>query len=319
MNSPAPLPKLRVLGRISVAFIVDIITVARMGQEFLDTLITVAIVQANLTPMAGDQDLQHAYGDYDAPPPDELRRPVSVNAIAASLKLPYETVRRRVAALAQGPGFELTPQGVVVSGEALNSPAHREMLGANYAMVRAFYQRLRELGALQDVADLAAGVSATASPQAVRAVARVSSDYILRMVDVTTTHIGDLIRGVIFLAVLRANTEHLPDDEEGTDAGGPASFVPDELRRPVNVAALSARLGIPHETVRRHCVRLCDDRMCLRSPEGLIVPAHVLARPTFVQLMGDNNSHVRRMFTHLARLGVVAEWERARLGEAVSA
>jgi hypothetical protein len=193
------------------------------------------------------------------------------------------------------------------------------MLGANYALVRAFYERLRGLGTLQDVADIAASVQATASPLAVRAVARVSSDYILRMVDVTTAHIGDLVRGVIFLAVLRANTEHLPDDEEGTDGGGPASFVPDALRRPVTVAALAARLGMPHETVRRHAVRLVDDRMCLRSSEGLIVPAHVLARPTFVQLMGDNNVQVRRMFTHLARLGVVADWERARLGQAVSA
>ena len=159
MSSPAPLPQLRVLGRISVGFIVDIITVARMGNEFLDTLITVAIVQANLTPLAADPGLQHAYGDYDAPPPDDLRRPVSVNAVAASLKLPYETVRRRVAALAKGPGFELTPHGVVVSGALVNSPQHREMLDANYALVRAFYQRLRGLGALQDVADLAATVT----------------------------------------------------------------------------------------------------------------------------------------------------------------
>ena len=82
------------------------------------------------------------------------------------------------------------------------------------------------------------------------------------------------------------------------------------MRRPVNVATLSGRLGVPHETVRRHAAKLVEDRLCQRAPEGLIVPSHVLARAQFIQLMGENNAHVRRMFASLAQVGVISEWER---------
>ncbi|HEY8572178.1 hypothetical protein [Phenylobacterium sp.] len=308
MTAQAPLTSLRVLGRISVAFLLDIIRTGRMDREFLDGLITLAIVQANVTPLASDPALQRAYADYESLPPDELRRPVSVSAVAQSLKLPYETVRRRVAAMARGGGFELTPQGVYVTGEMLNNPAHKAVMIANHDLIRDFYLRLRRLGALDEVAAIAAPDGPAAQP--VRAVARVSSDYVLRITDVICVQVGDLVRGLVLLDIIRANTEHLPDDERGTDLGGPASFVPDELRRPVTVAALSTRLQVPHETVRRHVARLVEDRLCQKTPDGLLVPAHVLARENFVRLMAENHMHVRRMFAALARLGVTAPWEQ---------
>lgn len=309
MSPSASFSQLRVLGRVSVAFILYIIEVGRADRDFLDTLITLAIVQANVTPLVNDRDLQRAYADHDSLPPDELRRPVSVSAVAHSLRLPYETVRRHVVRLSKAPGIELTAQGVVVGGESLNTPEHRALLTANHALVRDFYRRLRGLGALEGVA----AEAARAPPPpglAVRAVARVSSDYILRIVDLITVHLGDLVRGLVFLAVLCANTEHFTDDQRGGDGVDPGDFMPDALRRPVSVAAVAARLGVPHETVRRHAVRLVEDGMCQRAPAGLLVPAQVLARPNFVSLMGDNNAYVRRMFAQLARLGVVAEWER---------
>lgn len=311
MTPSAPLSQLRVLGRISVAFILDVVRVGRMDREFLDSLIVLAIVQANVTPVTGDRGLHRTYADYEQAPPDDLRRPVSVSSVAQSLRQPYETVRRRIAKLAQEDGFELTSQGIYVSRDALSGPEHRAMVMTNYQLLRDFYLRLRGLGALADVAAIAAVVEpAPDAAPPVRAVARVSSDYVLRVVDMLTQHLGDLVRGLVFFAVLVSNTEHLPDSERGSDEGGPASFVPDELRRPVRVAALAARLELPEETVRRHAARLVEDRLCVRSAAGLIVPAHVLARPTFVRLMGDNNAHVRRMFAGLARIGVVAEWER---------
>jgi hypothetical protein len=318
MTPQVPLSRLRVLGRISVAFILDIVRTGRMDREFLDGLIILAIVQANVTPVLSDQGLQRAYADYDSVPPDAVRRPVSISAVAQSLKLPYETVRRRVAQLADEPGFELTPQGILINGEMLSNPAHRAVVLANYELIRDFYLRLRRLGALAEVAAGAAPSQPGAAPP-VRAVVRVSSDYLLRIIDVLTANIGDLVRGLVFLAVIVANTEHFGDEEQGADNGGPASFLPDELRRPVNVATISARLGVPHETVRRHAARLVQDRFCQRSPEGLIVPAHVLARPNFVQLMGENNAHVRRMFASLAKVGVVAEWEDHFIGTAATA
>ena len=44
--------------------------------------------------------------------------------------------------------------------------------------------------------------------------------------------------------------------------------------------------------------------------DGSAVPARILARPTFVQFMTDNQSHLQRLFAQLAESGVLSEWER---------
>lgn len=300
-----------------MAFLLDLVEVGRLDREFLDGVLLLTIVQANIAPLTRDADLQLTYGDYDAPPPDELRRRVSVSAIAQSLRLPYETARRHVARLAAAGECEVTPQGVYVPAATLHSPRHRGTVIATYELLRDFYFRLRSLGALADLpAPDPAAVLDPASVAPVRAVVRISSDYVLRMIDLLAIHVGDLVRGLILLAILRANTVHFPDETRGGDDGGPASFVADEERRPVRVAELSARLGVPEETVRRHAARLVKDRLCVRGPDGLVLPAHVLARPQFVQLMADNHANVVRMFAALSRLGVIAEWERQRTAAA---
>ena len=56
-----------------------------------------AVISANLGRLMRDP---HAFSD-DEPPPDEARWPVSRRAIAASVGLPRETVRRKVIELVQ--------------------------------------------------------------------------------------------------------------------------------------------------------------------------------------------------------------------------
>ncbi len=59
-----------------------------------------AINQANNAPLTRDPEARARYGGLDALAPDGERRPVSINAVAASLGLPFETVRRRIRRLA---------------------------------------------------------------------------------------------------------------------------------------------------------------------------------------------------------------------------
>lgn len=314
MTGPPSISTLRLTGRLSVAFVLDLIRVGRAGREFIDSLIVLGIIQSNIGPLTRDPGLQRAYGSYEAVPPDELRRPVSISGLASSLRLPYETVRRRVAALVAEGTCETTPSGVYVSGAVLQNPAHREVVLATVDLIRRFYGRLRDLGGLEDLPAPDAAEPPLEADAPVRAIVRVSSDYVLRIVDLLSQHIGDLTRGVIFLDVLTANTEGLPDHECGDDDGlDAASFVPDHRRKPVRVATLSARLGIPEETVRRQAANLVTDGLCVRRPDGLLVPAATLARPRALGLMADNSAYVGRMFAGLARLGVTAAWERERI------
>src|SRR6185295_13738301 len=85
--------------RLWLLFLLDIIEIARGPGQGYDPLILGVVSSASVATVNQDIRLQLAYATVDRPPPDALRRPVSINAIARSLGLPYETVRRRVVTL----------------------------------------------------------------------------------------------------------------------------------------------------------------------------------------------------------------------------
>ena len=81
-------------------------------------------------------------------------------------------------------------------------------------------------------------------------------------------------------------------------------------RRPVRVAEIARRLDAPQETIRRHAADLAAQGLLKSTPKGQVAPAEILARPTAVALMRDNFADLIRMFSGLAQLGVLAEWDR---------
>jgi len=309
MSPAVPLTTLRVAGRVCVHFVLDLVEVGRSDRDLMDDLILLTIIQANLEPLSRDLELQRRYAAVDAPPPDELRRPVSINAVANALRFPYETVRRRVTLMAADGICEIGPRGVQVSARSLTAPAHVAVLHANYDKVRALYIRLRRIGFLAAADAPADPWSPPALP--VRAVARISGDYFLRMMEPLTLNIGDLVRGLLLLSIAKGNTEGLQDHERGTEDPGPAGYVDDSKRRPISVATLAARLNVPQETARRHVAHLVESGRCVRESAGVVMPAAEYARLEIVKLMHANQIHLQRMFAALAQLGVVEAWERS--------
>ncbi|RAK58486.1 hypothetical protein DJ021_01065 [Phenylobacterium hankyongense] len=309
MTEPSPSPDARIAGRYCVAYVLGQVRVGRAGRPFLDGLILLAIVQANIAHIDRDPELSRVYGPYDQPPPDELRRPVSVSAIAHSLRLPYETVRRRIALLARQDACAITARGVYVPTAALTTPEHRMVAEATYRNVRDLYLRLRDLGVLRDAPSSisAAAAALLDGPVPVRAVVRISADYFLRVIELLTLHIGDLTSGLILLDIVHANTEHL--SEEDRAPGGVGPYIPDERRLPTPVATVAARLGLPEETARRHVTQLIKGGHCVRVSGGLVLLAENLARPPWPQLIQDNLGHVNRMFAALAPHGLLSLWE----------
>ena len=135
---------------------------------------------------------------------------------------------------------------------------------------------------------------------------RLSSEYILRSIDLMTQVVGgDLVKGLIFLAIVQANIQHLINDDglsqtysESTDT------VPDETRRPVSVHALSVSLGIPYETTRRYVNKLLTEGYCIRVRRGLLAPAEVLQRDEMLAALRRNFANLQRLVTGLKRSGV---------------
>src|SRR5687768_16284064 len=86
----------RVLADLSFNFRLDEMANVVGGREPIVALLVLAVNQANIAPLTLDPQARSRYGALEAPAPDAARRPVSISAVAASLGLPFETVRRRI-------------------------------------------------------------------------------------------------------------------------------------------------------------------------------------------------------------------------------
>lgn len=289
----------RLVGRLSATFLHQTIRNARAGagsvDDQLDLFILVATLQANIGMVLNDPSLHASHATAGSLVPDEMRRAraVSVHAVAISLGLPYETVRRRVAKLVELDSLGATDAGVWVRETVFIQPAQIQANLDNYALVRRHYRRLRELDVLTPPRRT---VPFTEGPP-VLAVVRILIDYVLRSVQAMRRGDADIIDVVVLLGVMRANVEHLPDRPRPGASGRP---------RPVSALALSAQLGLPRETIRRRLARLVETGDCLRTEEGFVAGpkggAAFLGTP-------QNLANLRRMFALLDELGVLARWE----------
>jgi len=311
MAREAPHNRMRVAGRLANAFALDLVKLGGLGRDVVDALLLAAISQANVAQITRSPELQRQYATLNQPPPDELRRPVSISAVANSLQIPFETARRRITALAELGVIQTVPRGVIIPTAPQTSPLYRMVSEAHYKLVRDLYFRLRGIGLLDDLPRPNSPAFESENPP-VRLVIRLSADYILRLAEPLTEHLGDLVSGLIMMQVIHANTEDLPDSEGGDDDvdWSPGSFVLDNLRKPVRAAAVSERLRMPQETVRRHLARLVEADRCERIKDGYVVTGRILARQPFIQFMVDNQSHLHRLYAGLADFGVLSEWER---------
>ncbi|HVI33745.1 hypothetical protein [Phenylobacterium sp.] len=308
---PAP-ARLWRLTRLSLAYLLDQIHLSRNGADIVDRLLIAAVIDANLGAIKLDQGLQFTYGALDAPSPDALLRPVSVNAVAQSVGLPFETVRRRIARLTREGACVAKDGGIVVPQTALASPGFKRLSVARFERLRQFHADLLAAGALPDI-----GTSPTATTEPrwdgddppVRVVNRILAEHLLRFIEAVMRQARDPLAALLLLEAARANIQHLPGREP--PEGYP---VADRLRRPVPISTLAARLNIPAETLRRRAARLERAGLCRRTEGGLIVPAAAVARPQVLTLMEENAGNVRRMFARLDQIGCLKAWSEAPIG-----
>ena len=288
VRPPEPLSRDRALARLSFAFLLDEVRQGVAGLKPLDALLVLAINQANIAPLTRDPAARARYGQLEAPAPDHERRPVSINAIAASLGLPFETVRRRVKGLCAGGVCSIGAEGVVVPASFLGSPAYLQSVMTGHERLRRFYFELKAAG-------LADGLPASAYPPEevvpVRAAARLLSDYILRVIEGLMREAANVVSLMILIALVDAALDEPP--------------------RSLSASGLSRALRLPMETVRRHLSLLQDEGLCVRGGAGAAMTPEVLERPGLKLLLAENAANVQRLLTGLAERGVVAAWESA--------
>jgi hypothetical protein len=138
-----------------------------------------------------------------------------------------------------------------------------------------------------------------------RVASRASSDYVLRSMQLLGEMVsGEFLTGLVWLAIVQANIGHIDQNGLGRSFQDGQSPPPDSLRRPVSVLALSASLGLPYETMRRHVAKLVASELCVRVKGGVIVPSVVLSSAKHAELMDRNLTNLRRLSRGLKAAGV---------------
>ena len=275
--------------------------------DALSAVLVLSIIEANLRHLVRDPVLALRHAALETPPPDEIRRPISVRALAASLRMPYDTARRRIAELEARGQCVRRSGGVYVPAQALQTPENLAALREAFVSAADLHAALRtaapEFDPTGGVRPIP-GLVAPASPE--RLAARFAGEYQLRYAERLAVMAGDLGRGLILMAIMQANAEPLlADPELARRHSSAASPPPDDLLAPVPVLAVSTELGLPFETTRRHVNRLIRSRIVRRVRGGVIAPHGFLDHEASRQALAAHLADLQRSYGSMARLGLV--------------
>ncbi|MDO9338707.1 MAG: DeoR family transcriptional regulator [Caulobacter sp.] len=152
--------------------------------------------------------------------------------------------------------------------------------------------------------DFLAAANTESSIDQKRLVARLGARWFLQgLTLVKTFGGGDILDGLILLAVTDANTRHLngPDGRYQSSSDIP----PNDARRPVSVYVVARELGVSYETARRHVQRLIKAGKIERVEDGVVVPDAVFAEYEIQGLTAKNYSNTRRFLDQLRDVGVI--------------
>jgi hypothetical protein len=122
-------------GRLATEYLLraaDAVNLTLAG-DLTMALVFIGVVQANATLRPGGGE-------------SPCRRPVSGGALAASLSIPTETVRRKVKALIAAGYLRRERGGLVAPPEALRRPEIARVMRANYLNLRRLFRQFNKLG-----------------------------------------------------------------------------------------------------------------------------------------------------------------------------
>ena len=246
--------------------------------DHLFALVFNTVLRLNVEPILKDPELNLRYAGLE-PPPDRLRKPVTISQAARELAMPPATVGRYFKRMASDGGFVrmgragyIVPMGKLVRSDAL------AMTDPNYQNALLLMRRLRKAGFAAPAPD---GPLAGRSER-YRLVLRLAGEFISGWMRPWSHHYPTgFLYGLIFAAILQAN-----DSDE-------MASLADSARVPISAYAVAASLGLPTETVRRYVQRLEADGLLLRSPNGYIVPIAAFETVTGRALLTNAETTIR--------------------------
>ena len=222
---------------------------------------------------------------------------MSINALAASLARPFETVRRHVNALIGAGLCRRERQHVCVAAEATQGDA-----------ITTALRRLHDI--MVRLAEDMAGFGLPLPPPRPRAVhdARATMaaaiDMLLTAIEFHGPQHADWLEVIIYGAVMTANTRPFTFDPVLANIYSESDTVPPEaLRMPITATALARALHMPYSTVGRHIGHMIADGRLVRRDGGVMIATSWMQTPS--QLGGARVMAERtgQIFSRLAASG----------------
>lgn len=207
-------------------------------------------------------------------------RGISIRALARSLNLPFETVRRKVR--------ELEDAGLCTAaadGKPVATPAAEDQAAAEAARVcEGFYLLLGNLAALGIPASTFHGAAPPPpiadQAHARRAAHRLIHNYFLRTLEAGVGPHETMFNALVFVAAMSANAERITYDPElAMRYAGADTPPPDGLRRPARPREIAERLNLPYEVVRRRLVDFHDRGWVSKAGGGYLVVVERMQQP----------------------------------------
>ena len=315
MSATADQPS-RIVVRASTDFVVRSVpeSVRCLGGIRRATILC-AIVAANVQHITRATDLAWRYAKHDERAPDDERRPVNMNSLAASLALPWETTRRHVRALIDDGLCKKVDGGVIVPVGALTSDRVAPFAAA---MKDSFWRMVRQLRAIgfefghpacgsqtghQTLPEPGAN-SPGQSPEWV--LSRVVMEFYLRViVGGSRAFDGDWSHTLVFGEIMATNSEALSRDPDAAWLYGYTDTPPpDHARRSASIRETAGRLGLPQETVRRQVQSLIKAGRLVRTDTGYLAGMDFIQSPVMRECAHDINLAFFRMVHDLDGLGL---------------
>lgn len=133
-----------------------------------------------------------------------------------------------------------------------------------------------------------------------RFVLRLGINYFLNQASLLAEPFGgDVLLALTFLTINTGNLQHL-SNAASFNPQAVDGVMPDGLRRPVTIAAVSRELGIPRETTRRYVKRLIDMGYCRATgSRGILVPTEVLKSEAINSLARRHGAFARDLMQAL--------------------
>jgi DNA-binding Lrp family transcriptional regulator len=230
-------------------------------------------------------------------PDTERRQAISVNALAASLSRPFETVRRHVNALLDQGLCVRTPAGVT-------TPAEVHERAAIAALFRVHHDTLVRL--IEDMVAFGMPLPET-RPQIGyewHTGLAAAHDVLLTGIEFHAAHFDSWLDMVLLGTVMCANARPFTYDRAVSLSYSDFTRLPPEsLRAPVPASAIARALGLPPSTIQRRVNAMILAGKLHRRQGGLMVSEAALNAQPAIEDSRTSTDHTRQIFTRLAAGG----------------